>query len=213
MYTELIGATSFRSWKALCKFLLHVILEEYKIKMYNKICLFSDNAGGIRIRNWNSKLKLSIFTLFAATPTHNVIAILVCIDRKKMREIIETEHDYIDLIKNAKTPPFILVEKKDCIVKDYEKMIPKSSYEISKDVQISKFCRIKYYPNGQVDSFKNYIEAPETVFVKKSVTYDDLQSMTVPVCVGISQEKETFKPVKSEIETTYRKSSFMSKPR
>lgn len=56
-------------------------------------------------------------------------------------------------------------------------------------MQIRKAVRIKYYPNGLVDVYENYDQAPVTYTIETNITFDDLENMPQPGEVGISAEK------------------------
>ncbi|KAL1488205.1 hypothetical protein ABEB36_015162 [Hypothenemus hampei] len=90
-----------------------------------------------------------------------------------MEESIETEDEYINLIKTAKSPPFIIVNKNDFEVKDFDRVI-ENKYRVPKNFQISKAVKIHYYPNGKIDVFTDY---------------DDFDTALPAEILGVSKEK------------------------
>lgn len=101
-----------------CNLIWDAIKKEFTIDYYDKIFLFSDNCPGQN----KSYLLLSFLSLLSAKlqveieHVYPVRGNLYCsCDRnfgmygakKKKTEIIETEEEYVELIKTARNPPFI----------------------------------------------------------------------------------------------------------
>ncbi|KAL1488627.1 hypothetical protein ABEB36_014430 [Hypothenemus hampei] len=105
-----------------------------------------------------------------------------------MKECIETEEEYIDLIKTAKSPPFIMVNQNNYQIKNFEREIEKK-FTIPKNFQISKAVKIHYYPNGQIDVFTDYDDKFETFFFLTKVTFDSFDAALPTEILGISKEK------------------------
>ena len=70
-------------------------------------------------------------------------------------ERIETPDEYINLIRNARNPPFTMVESANNIIHDFEKSF-KNIIRYSKTMKISKAYVIHYQPNGSVEFYNDY---------------------------------------------------------
>ena len=130
-----------------------------------------------------------MFTPLEDTRTANVTVTLACMDRKKSADTIETQANYINIIKNARDPAFMLVNAQEIGVKNFEAKL-EDSCEVPKNWQVSKFAKINYYPNGQVDVFENYDGNCIRYTITSSITLIDLKQSPKSESVGITAEKK-----------------------
>ena len=56
---------------------------------------------------------------------------------------IETQHDYINLVRDSRSNSFTIVGKEECSVKDFETLI-KQNVKMPKKFQIRKAVKISY---------------------------------------------------------------------
>ncbi|XP_051172632.1 uncharacterized protein LOC127288955 isoform X2 [Leptopilina boulardi] len=107
-----------------------------------------------------------------------------------MKEKVEIPEEYVELIKNARNTPIIMIDVAKQEIKDYEKLADVDK-EI-RNIKISKAIKIKYYGNGHIDVYYAYNEKPITYsIIKNSSCFEQLQNTIPDVAraVGISREK------------------------
>lgn len=119
--------------------LLYVIYKELSYDAYNKICLFSYACGG-QNKNYMLIVFLSLLSKKLQTEIQHLYPVKghsycqcdrnfgMYGQKKTMIEAIETEDDYIDLIRDARTPPFTIVKSSEYEVKAFEAEIEKKIY-------------------------------------------------------------------------------------
>lgn len=103
-------------------------------------------------------------------------------------EVIETDSDYYKLVEKARNPPFIIIKKRDMIVRDFETLIP-NQVNIPKELHISNAVRIIYFPNSHVNLFLNYNEKPVDYVLDFAVDFEDLLRTPLAPATGITKEK------------------------
>lgn len=158
-------------------FILHVIVEEFKKKYYDRIFLFLDSCGG-QNKNYNMMILLSLIFQKLEVPIEHLYPVRghsysqcdrnfgTYGQKKKMTESIQTENENIDLIKSARNPPFIILQQKDYTVKNFENKI-KDKYKLPKDLQISKAVKRDYFSSGSVNIYDSFANKPVTYFIEK----------------------------------------------
>ena len=185
--------------------LLHVITEETKIDCVNRILLFSDACGG-QNRNYSMMICLSLLSRYLEVAIKHLYPVrghsyCQC-DRnfgaygklKKKVECVETESEWINIIKRArKTDPFIVVEKHQYDVKDLETII-KQGAKVPKELQISKAVKIEYFPDGTVKTYDKYYGGKIfEVKIETSLTISDIQKapLVPPVVISVEKKKDS----------------------
>ena len=109
-----------------------------------------------------------------------------------MRERIETEGEYVELIRTARNPPFEMIDATKIAVKNYESLLTPN--KDLKRIKISQIVHIIYFPNGQVDVYYSYNGEPTTINIKTSIGGEDLKKASLAGGVGVTAEKrEDFK--------------------
>lgn len=182
-----------------CNFLYDALKRELKTGYYEKIYLFSDSCGG-QNKNYLVLSFLSLLSKKLQVEIKHIYPVrghsYCSCDRnfgmygqkKKQTEIIETASEYIQLIKNARNPPFIIIRETEITVNDFELLIPKE-VQFPKNVQISEAVKITYFPNGQFNVYKTYTDSPIEFILTSSIEIDDLLKTSRALPVGISKEK------------------------
>ena len=177
----------------------YAIKKELESDCYDKIFLYSDAAGG-QNRNYTMLQYMSALSVELQLEIHHIFPVrghsyCQC-DRnfglhrhKKMkRERIETETEYVDLIKHLRNPPFEMVDVSQFDMKDYEQLFAKDEDLQKNTIKIIKVVKIVCFPNGQVDLYYSYDGTPKTVKLIKSVEID-LSKGSSASAVGVTKEK------------------------
>ncbi|XP_033218330.1 uncharacterized protein LOC117173797 [Belonocnema kinseyi] len=133
-----------------CSFIQHVIEKEFDDRRFTKIVLFSD-ASGEQNRNYTVfaffltlciDLNIEIWHIFPVR-CHSYYQcdrnFGLYSQKKKKLEQIETAAKYIELIRDSRDPPFIMVESANNILHDFEKSF-KGNVKIPKAMKISQTC-------------------------------------------------------------------------
>jgi len=147
---------------SVCTFLQSVLMSEIT-KDTKSICLLSDACPG-----QNRNKTTCHFLLLAAVINRVDILHLFPVrghsycqcDRnfglysKKIKRMqsIETQDDYLDIIRGCRTPPFVVREGR---VHDFDKIV-QPFFKKSEKLEISKAVVIIYRQNGTVEVHKNY---------------------------------------------------------
>lgn len=63
-----------------------------------------------------------------------------------MTEKFETSDKYVELIKNSRNPPFIMIDVSELNIRDYERHVGQTN--VLSKIKISEAVKINYYPNG-----------------------------------------------------------------
>lgn len=178
-----------------CNFVWYVIKKEFDPASHKKIVLMSDACGG-QNRNY---MVLRFFASVAAKLNVEIDYLYpvrghsfnqcdrnfgLYTTKKKSMERIETQQEYIDIIENARNPPFTIVKENEIKMIDYEKAF----HGVVKDVQISKVFLINYLKDGKVNLYEEYYGTPKSVTIKNETLFDDVAANPPPV-VGISELK------------------------
>lgn len=71
-------------------------------------------------------------------------------NKRKRAERIETEEEYIEIIKSAKNNPFIIVKSSEIVVKNFEKVLQDHVALPKEDIRKCKAVKIDFHPNGNV---------------------------------------------------------------
>ena len=101
---------------------------------------------------------------------------------------IETQQDYISLVRDSRSNPFTFIGKEGYSVKDFETLI-KQNVKMPKEFQISKAVKISYFPNGQVQVYNEYNGTPFEYSIESTIKFDNLEKAPICETVGITKEK------------------------
>ena len=71
--------------------------------------------------------------------------------KKKKRERVETEKEYVDLIKHSRKPPFEIVNVSQFDMKDYEQLFAKDEDLQKNTIKIAKVVKIVYKVELEAD--------------------------------------------------------------
>lgn len=204
MYPYLEGIAK-KGANTVCSFLHHSIQREFDPLVNSKIILFSDAASG-QNRNYTVLTFLTMLSIELNVEIWHVFPVRghsycqcdrnfgTYAQKKKKMERIETAQIYIDLIRNARDPPFTVIQSTEDLLRDFD-LLFKGNLQKPKGLKISEARVIHYYPIGQIDAFNNYLgENPSTYHVHPKLKLGDLQSLPPPQ-VGITSAK--MKDIKS----------------
>lgn len=181
-----------------CNLVYHVIKKEIELNYYDKIFLYSDAAGG-QNRNYLSMQFFSIVSVVLQLEIQHLFPVRghsycqcdrnfgLYGSKKKMQERIETEEDYVEIIKTSRDPPFEVIDANKCKVADFESHL-KADKELQK-IKIRKVVKIVYFPNGQADLYYSYNEKPTTIRLEKSIALENLPNAPLASGVGVTKEK------------------------
>lgn len=182
-----------------CNFVSHSILNEFKSQSYNQIFIFSDACGG-QNRNYCMVGFLSLLSEHLQLEIHHLYPVrghsycqcdrnfgLYGKKKNKMQKI-ETEQEYIDLVRNSRSKPFIIVERGECRMIDMDTLM-KQNVKIPKKFQISKAVKIIYSPDQKIQVFTEYNGSPTEYEIKRTISYSDFENAPPPELVGITREK------------------------
>ena len=182
-----------------CNLVDYAIINELKLEYRDKICLYSDAAGGQNRNYLMLQYSPTVSVKFQIEIQHLFLVIghsyCQCVsnfglygNKKRIREKIETEKAYVELTRTPRTPLFKMVNAAICEVKDYESVfIPDEGLN---KIKISKVVKIVYFPNGQVDLYYSYTGSPTSIKIGKAVLIDLSNALAAGV-TGIAKEKET----------------------
>lgn len=203
-----------------CSFVDSTIEREYDKNIHKKIVLFSDAASG-QNRNY------TVFAFSSALSVKHNVEIWhvfpvrghsycqcdrnfgLYSQKKKKKERIETPDEYIELIRDSKDPPFIMVESPNKVLHDFEKTF-KGKVRNTNAIKISTARVIHYLPNGNVECYRNYElnEPPDVFKINLKIKLADIIKVS-PLIVGITKQKKAdveslLKYLSSEAQQIYK---------
>ena len=148
-------------------FVYNVIMKEFDPRIHKKIVLLSDGCGGQNKNYLFMQFFLSLSKKLSVSIEH-VFPVVghsfnqcdrnfgMCSKIVKKTEIIESVEEYVEIIKNRRTPQFIIVTDSNYKIIDFESCFPDLSLWQQKEIRISKQKRIIYYPDNKVDTHFDY---------------------------------------------------------
>ncbi|KAL1487701.1 hypothetical protein ABEB36_015608 [Hypothenemus hampei] len=106
-----------------------------------------------------------------------------------MLERIETENEYLKIIRDSREPPFEIVKVKNGDVSDYDKLL--KNCKVPKGLQISKAVKIDYFPNGEIVLHENYDGLKKTLKIDKNIDFKGMLDIATPCnLLGLRKEKK-----------------------
>lgn len=105
----------------------------------------------------------------------------------KRLERIETEAEYVEIIRNARSSSFTMVDKCEDL-QDFEKSF-KGKMRKPKNFQISKAFVLNFFPDGRVDVYDNYELQNPTSFLFKFTLELEKLSKSPPPRIGLKAAK------------------------
>lgn len=194
-----LEGTAKKGANTVCSFLKYVVEREFNESNCSKIVLFSDAASG-QNRNYTVLSFLLILSAYLNVKIEHIFPVRghsycqcdrnfgMYSKKKKKTEVIETTKKYVEIIKESRNPPFIIVESAERFLCNFEVSL-KENVKIPKAMKISKACVIHYFPNGTVQLFDNYKSQNCHKFsIKSKIKLENMENIRPPT-VGITKAK------------------------